>query len=84
MDPMTQMQQNPVAQWWIKALETQVAQMNAMVEELAKLETKGYEQANTAIDEVARLSKAGLHAVGEMQAAWRRIAVESTKRFPLS
>ncbi len=84
MDPMTQMQQNPVAQWWLKALETQVSQMNTMVAELSKLETKGYEQANTAIDEMARLSKAGLQAVGEMQAAWRRIALESTKRMPLS
>ena len=84
MDPMTQMQQNPVAQWWLKALETQVSQMNTMVAELSKLETKGYEQANTAIDEMARLSKAGLQAVGEMQAAWRRIALGSTKRMPLS
>lgn len=83
MDPMTQLQQNPVAKWWISALETQVAQMNAMVEELSKLETKGFEQANTAIDEVARLSKAGLHAVGEMQTAWRKIALETTKRMPL-
>ncbi len=84
MDPMTQMQQNMAAQaqammtdtvtkWWKTALETQVAQMNAMLVELGKVETKGVQQAGTAIDEVARLGKAGLEASAQLQAAWRRI-----------
>jgi len=83
MDPMTQLQQNPVAQWWKSALETQVAQMGVMLEELGKFETKGVEQASTAIDEMARLSKAGLETAGEMQAAWLRIAQQAAKRSPL-
>ncbi len=80
---MMQMQNNPMAQWWITALKSQVDQMNAMVTELGKFETKGVEQAHTAIDEVARLSKAGLEAVGEMQSAWRQIALEAAKRAPM-
>ncbi|MEM9067337.1 MAG: hypothetical protein AAGE52_02485 [Myxococcota bacterium] len=80
---MTQLQNNPIADWWTNALKAQVEQMNAMVTELGKLEAKGVEQATTAIDEAARLSKAGLEAAMEMQSAWRRIAVESSKRGPL-
>lgn len=79
MDPMTQMQQNPVVQWWKTALEAQVAQANAMLEELGRLEAKGYEQAAAAIDEMARLSKAGLEAASEMQAAWRRLAKDAAQ-----
>lgn len=78
MDPMTQMQQNVVAQWWKTALETQVTQMNAMLAELTKIERKGYEQAQTAIDEAARLGKAGLEASAQLQAAWRRLAENAT------
>lgn len=84
MDPMMQSmmqpQQNPVAQWWKAALEAQVAQMNVMLEELGKLETKGAEQATAAIDEFARLSKAGLESASEMQAAWLRIAKQASKQ----
>jgi len=80
---MTQMQHNPVTLWWKAALETQVAQMNVMLEELGKFETKGVTQASTAIDEVARLSKAGLETASEMQASWRRIAQQAAKHSPL-
>lgn len=91
MDPMTQMQQNmaaqaqkmmteTVSQWWKSAMETQVGQMTAMLDELARMESKGHEQATAAIDEAARLSKAGLEASAQLHAAWRRIGKQFVRQ----
>lgn len=73
MDLMTQMQNNPVANWWKTALKLQVNQMDILTEELSKLEAKGQEQTVNAIDEMARTTKAALETSRDLQSAWRRM-----------
>ena len=80
MDPMTQMQQNPLFQWWTSALQGQIRNLTALTGEIQRLEEKSIEHAQNAVDETARLTKEALTAATQMQAAWRKMAIEATSR----
>ncbi len=79
MDPMTQMQQNPLFQWWNTALQGQIRNLTALTGEIQRLEEKSIEHAQKAVDETARLTKEALTAATQMQAAWRKMAIEASQ-----
>jgi hypothetical protein len=54
--------------------------MQQMFDEMAKLESKGFEQARTAIDEWTRLMKEGIAYGEKLASEWRRLAIEASKR----
>lgn len=56
------------------------ARFEAMQQEYAKLEAKGFEQSREAIDETAKIMKAGFDMAADLSAAWRQLAVEAMRR----
>lgn len=68
--------QNP----FLKMAETQLSQMNAMLDEVAKMQAAGIEQAKTALDESARLSKETLVYWSALAGESRRMTLDACKR----
>jgi hypothetical protein len=68
--------QNP----FLDMASAQLAQVNAMLDEIAKAQTKGLEQAKTAIDESARLSKETLGYWAALAGESRRLTMDAMKR----
>lgn len=68
--------QNP----FLKMADTQLTQMNAMLDEIAKVQSAGLEQAKTALDESARLSKETLGYWATLAGESRRMTVDAMKR----
>ncbi|HJK94687.1 MAG TPA: hypothetical protein RMH85_31440 [Polyangiaceae bacterium LLY-WYZ-15_(1-7)] len=69
-------QANPFAAW-NDAVQAQVKQASEVMEQLAKLEKDGVERMTAAVDEMAKLTKQSMKASLELQAEWRRIALET-------
>ncbi|HVO29905.1 MAG TPA: hypothetical protein VMV18_04180 [bacterium] len=63
-----------------KQIDEQAARMESWQEEFGKLEAKGFEQAREAIDESAKIMKAGFDLAADLSAAWRQLAVEAMRR----
>ena len=74
----TQMQQNMGL--WTKAWDEHLARMNAISEEVAKLENKGVTQAATAVDEMAKMTRESLAYGSLIAAEWRRVTLDAAKR----
>ncbi|MEZ4311049.1 MAG: hypothetical protein R3F14_23650 [Polyangiaceae bacterium] len=68
--------QNP----FIKMAETQLTQMNAMFDEMAKMQASSMEQVKSAVDESARLSKETLGYWANLAGESRRLTVDAMKR----
>jgi hypothetical protein len=68
--------QNP----FFKLAETQLTRMNAMLDEVAKAQAAGLEQAKTALDESARLSKETLGYWAALTGESRRLTMDAMKR----
>ena len=68
--------QNP----FLKMADTQLTQMNAMLDEIAKVQSAGLEQAKSALDESARLSKETLGYWATLAGESRRMTVDAMKR----
>ena len=65
---------------WKKSVEEQSARFEAMQQEYVKLEAKGMEQAREAIDESAKIMKAGFDLYSDLTSAWRQLAMEAMRR----
>lgn len=65
---------------WKKMSDDHFARIASFQEEVAKFETRSLEQARAAIDEMARLAKETLGYAGQLQAEWRRLGMEATRR----
>jgi ferritin-like metal-binding protein YciE len=50
------------------------------MDEAAKLETKGMEQATSAIDELGKMQKDSLAYLAQLTTEWRKLTLEATKR----
>src|SRR5262245_45891956 len=68
--------QNP----FLEITGAQLAQVNAMLDEIAKAQAKGLEQAKAAIDESARLSKETLGYWATLAGESRRLTMDAMKR----
>lgn len=65
---------------WKKAVDEQAARFESMQQEYVKIEAKGFEQAREAIDESAKIMKAGFDLYADLTSAWRQLAVEAMRR----
>lgn len=63
-----------------KVIDEQAARVESWQNEYAKLESKGFDQAREAIDESAKIMKAGFDLAADLSAAWRQLAVEAMRR----
>lgn len=55
--------------------------MNGLYEEVARMETQAIEQAHGVIDQAGSLMKDGLDYSLKLQAEWRKMALETSRRF---
>lgn len=74
----TQMQNDPAA--WKKVVAEQLNQAFRAIDELAKLQAKGVEDAQRAIDESARIMHESLGYFAQVSNEWRNVAVATTRR----
>ncbi len=65
---------------WRRMLEEQMERLDAMFEELGRLEARSMEQTRAAIDEGAKLMKESLAYATEISAEWRRLTLDAAKR----
>ncbi len=70
---------NPFTSLWTEAVEKNLKQWNEAMDQLAKMESESVERMTNAVDEAAKLAKAGLKASLQMQSEWRRVAVEAAR-----
>jgi hypothetical protein len=68
--------QNP----FLRMADTQLTQLNAFYDEVAKMQTANLEQTKTAMDETARLSKETLGYFAALGAESRRMTLDAYKR----
>ena len=76
-DTTTHMQQ--AAALWHKAVNDQIDRWDSMLTEVGKLETKGFEQICSNVDEAARLAKESAAYANLLGAQWRKLWVDSTR-----
>ncbi len=55
-------------------------QFQAMMDEWARLEQKGLEQARQAVEELGRMAQASLAYSAQLSAEWRRLSLEGARR----
>lgn len=65
---------------WKKLMDEQTVRMESLHSEMAKMEDKGVERLQSAVDESARLMKDTLAWYGEMASEWRKMTLDATKR----
>lgn len=68
--------QNP----FLKMADTQLTQVNAVLDEVAKMQAAGLEHAKTALDESARFSKETLGYWASLAGESRRLTMDAMKR----
>ena len=65
---------------WKKLVDEQTVRMESLYSEIAKMEDKGVERMQSAVDESARLLKDTFAWYGEMTSEWRKMTLDATKR----
>ena len=76
---MSQADVSQVHTMFSKAVEAQLARVEAFYAQLAEAETKALEQSKTAIEESARLSRETLAYSQTLAAEWRKASLEATR-----
>ncbi|MBI5545787.1 MAG: hypothetical protein HY901_18005 [Deltaproteobacteria bacterium] len=69
-----------VTETWAKMMTEQSQRITAIVDEMAKLESRGMEQFRVAIEESTRLTKSALEYQAQLAGEWRKMAVEAARR----
>ncbi|MCA9612891.1 MAG: hypothetical protein H6721_16890 [Sandaracinus sp.] len=77
-NPFSQLH-NPFLSLWTETVEKNLKQWNEAMDQLAKMETESVDRMTAAVDETAKLAKAGLKASLQMQSEWRRVALEAAR-----
>jgi hypothetical protein len=74
-----------IPEQWVSAARDNLsrlqATMNAYWDELATFENAAYERARSAAADVAALASESISYVAALTNEWRRISIETTKRF---
>ena len=65
---------------WTTMVEDHVTRVTAAWDEAAKIETKGLEQATSAIAELAKIQTETLGYFTHLPGEWRKLSLEATKR----
>lgn len=65
---------------WKRMVDEQTGRVESLYAEIAKVEDKGVERLNAAVDESARLMKDSFSWYGEMSAEWRKMSLDATRR----
>jgi outer membrane receptor for monomeric catechols len=65
---------------WAKLTQEGVSRMQALFDELAKLEAKQYEATRTAADEMTKLVGDTFSYANQMTSEWRKLTLEATRR----
>ena len=65
---------------WRKMMDEQTTRLQSLTQEMSRVEKQGVAQAQTAIDEWARMLKDSLNTVSQINAEWRTLAMESTRK----
>ena len=65
---------------WKRMVDEHATRVESMHSEIAKMEDKGIERMQSAVDESARLMKDTLAWYGELSAEFRKMTIEATKR----
>jgi hypothetical protein len=68
------------AAFWQKAIAEQIDRWDSMLSEVGKLETKGFEQICSNVDEAARLAKESAAYANLLGAQWRKLYVDATRQ----
>jgi hypothetical protein len=69
-----------IADFWGKAISEQMQRTESFYAEVAKLETKGTEQALANLDEMNRLTRETIAYAGQLSAAWGIASLDATRR----
>jgi hypothetical protein len=69
-----------ITDFWSKAFADNMSRIEAFSLEVEKLQEKAAEQAAANLDEVTRLAKESIAYTNELAAAWRKLALDGTKR----
>jgi len=69
-----------IADFWGKAIADQMHRIESFYAEVAKLETKGTEQALANLDEMNRLTRETIAYAGQISAAWGIASLDATRR----
>ena len=65
---------------WRKAFEDHTTRVAALYEEMNRVEQRAVEQANGAVDEVAKMTRETLAYGSQLAAEWRKLSLEATRR----
>ena len=65
---------------WKRMVDEQTGRVESLYAEMAKVEDKGIERMQAAVDESARLMKDSFSWYGEMSAEWRKMTLDATRR----
>lgn len=65
---------------WKKMMDEQIARMEAMYGEMARMQEQTLEQSKKAVDDMAKLTKDSINYFGQLSAEWRKLSLEATKK----
>lgn len=65
---------------WKKMVDEHTVRVESLYSEIAKMEDKGIERLQSAVDESARLMKDSFAWYGEMSSEWRKMTLDATRR----
>lgn len=65
---------------WNKMVTEQTDKVAAMYDEVAKLETKGFEQTRAALEETTKLVRSSLEYQMQLAAEWRKLTLDMARR----
>lgn len=61
-------------------VDQQFDRMNAWMEQMEKMQSKGLDRTEDAIDEMANLSKETLHYADKLSSEWRKMSIDAMRQ----
>lgn len=65
---------------WKKAMDEQLARVELVYGEMARMQEQSLEQTRQAVDEMAKLTKDSINYFGQLQAEWRKLTLDAAKK----
>jgi hypothetical protein len=80
MFPNAFTQPQQFSETWTRMAKEQLARLEGLAEQMAKLQGQHVERAQEAIDESARLMKESISYANQLGAEWRKLSLETTRK----
>jgi hypothetical protein len=61
-------------------MDEQLARVELMYGEMARMQEQSLEQTRHAVDEMAKLTKDSINYFGQLQAEWRKLTLDAAKK----